>query len=168
MQYDRARGKSDNSPKDIQIRDATREDVPDIVRLYAEDDRALHDSAPCSNSFDRYEAAFDNVWRDGRNRLIVACESELIVGTYQMTFIPYLLDGGSERAMIEAMFVSSAWRGKGVGNALIHHAKALATLRGCNLVQLTCNRSRINTREFYTSLGFEGTHIGFKQDLTTA
>ncbi len=168
MQYDRARGKSENKPNDIQIRDAAREDVPDIVRLYAEDDQELHDNPPFSNNFDRYEAAFDNVWNDRRNRLIVACESRVIIGTYQMTFIPYLLDGGSERALIEAMFVSSAWRGKGVGNALLHHAKALATLRGCNLVQLTCNRSRVHTQQFYTDLGFEGSHIGFKQALTSA
>lgn len=168
MQYDRARGKSDHAPSDIGIRDAVRLDIPDIVRLYAADDQELHDLSPSANAFDRYETMFDTICRDERSRLVVACDSQLVVGTYQMTFIPYLLDGGSERALIEAMFVSPDWRGKGVGSALVHHAKSLAIKRGCDMIELTCNRSRGNAHKFYTSAGFEGSHIGFKMTLTVA
>jgi GNAT superfamily N-acetyltransferase len=37
-----------------------------------------------------------------------------------------------------------------------------ARQRGCMLVQLTTDASRIDAHRFYERLGFEATHVGYK------
>jgi GNAT superfamily N-acetyltransferase len=37
--------------------------------------------------------------------------------------------------------------------------------QGCTLVQLTTDRSRVDARRFYESLGFVASHVGMKREL---
>jgi GNAT superfamily N-acetyltransferase len=34
--------------------------------------------------------------------------------------------------------------------------------KGCGLVQLLADKSRVNAHRFYESLGFEANHLGFR------
>ena len=40
-----------------------------------------------------------------------------------------------------------------------------ARRRGCNIVQLTSNKSRVDAHRFYQRLGFVRSHEGFKLHL---
>ncbi|WP_413876740.1 N-acetyltransferase family protein [Albidovulum sp.] len=146
----------------IRFRDATREDVPAVVALLAEDTlgatREGTDLAP-------YLAAFDTMQAERANTLIVGEEAGRIVATCQITFITGLSLRASRRAQVESVRVASDLRGRGIGAALMAEAEARARAAGCALVQLTTNRARADAHRFYERLGFTPSHLGFKKLL---
>lgn len=146
----------------MQLREATRRDVPSVVALLAQDQLGHHRETPSVPLPDSYWGAFDAIDDDPNNRLIVAEDQGVIVGTLQLTFIPYLTFRGSWRAQIEAVRVESTRRDQGVGRQLIEWAIDQARNRGCHLVQLTTNKARKDAHRFYESLGFEPSHEGMK------
>lgn len=148
------------------FRRATRNDVSAIVRMLADDplgSKREHFANPLP---DGYYTAFDAIAADSRNELIVAERDGRIIGTLQLTFIPYLNHQGSWRALIESVHVDANERNRGVGGALMRHAIARAQERGCRIVQLTTDKTRADARRFYEKLGFRATHEGMKLPLT--
>jgi GNAT superfamily N-acetyltransferase len=95
----------------------------------------------------------------------VAEEAGRIIGTCQITFIPYLSRGGNERAHIEAVRVASDRRGEGIGRAMMGHVLEAARQRGCVMAQLTSDKTRQDAHRFYEGLGFVASHDGFKKML---
>ncbi len=150
---------------ELTFRDAIAEDLPTIVRLYADDPlgrarEVLSDPLP-----ERYLEAFHQIDADPRHRLVVVVQQEEIVGTLQLSFLPHLVLCGGERAQIEAVRVRSDRRGTGVGEGMLDWAVDQARRHGCVLVQLTTNSERDAAQRFYERLGFQPTHIGMKLDL---
>jgi GNAT superfamily N-acetyltransferase len=70
-----------------------------------------------------------------------------------------------EARLIEAVRVSAACRGLGVGERLVRHAIEIARAAGCGLVQLTTDKSRADAHRFYERLGFVASHVGMKLAL---
>lgn len=150
---------------DLTFRDATADDLPLIVGMYADDplgrtrERAGEPLAPA------YLDAFRQIDADPRHRLVVAELAGDVVGTLQLSFVPHLVLTGGERAQIEAVRVREGQRGSGVGEALVNWAVEQARERGCRLVQLTTNVDRVDAQRFYERLGFRPTHVGMKLGL---
>lgn len=152
----------------LSFRLATRQDVPQIVRMLADDplgSRRERSEEPLPSTY--YEA-FRVIAADANNELVVAEAEDGIVAVLQLTFIPYLTYQGSWRALIEGVRVSSTSRGRGIGRSLLEWAIARARERGCHIVQLTTDKSRSQARRFYESLGFEASHEGMKLHLPGA
>ena len=144
------------------IRPARREDVPAIVALLAAGQLGpLRDDAANPAHLD----AFDLIDADPRNQLVVAEIEGRVAGTLQLTFIPHLSQGGSERAHIEGVRVAEDLRGTGVGRALVEWALARARERGCVTAQLLSDARRAEALAFYERLGFRPTHRGLKRKL---
>jgi len=112
-----------------------------------------------------YRAAFRAIDADPNNELVVACLGNEVVGVQQMTFTPYLTRQGGWRATIEGVRTSSTVRGKGIGTELINWAIERAKQRGCQLIQLTTDKTRDDAIRFYERLGFQATHEGMKMKL---
>ena len=149
----------------VSFRPATSADVPAIVALLADDAlgaqrEELTDPLPVA-----YGEAFAAIDADPRQLLLVADDDGRVVGTLQLTFLPYLTHRGGERALVEAVRVASDQRGTGVGRALLAWAIDRARERGCRMVQLTTDKQRPDAQRFYESLGFEATHEGMKLPL---
>jgi GNAT superfamily N-acetyltransferase len=149
----------------LTLRDATRADVPAIVRMLADDAlgrgrEMLSDPLPPS-----YYAAFDALAADRNNRLMIAEQDGAIVGTFQLTFISGLSRQGARRALIEAVRVARERRGSGLGEQMIRAAIAIARKEGCALMQLTTDKSRKDAHRFYERLGFVASHEGMKLEL---
>lgn len=145
------------------IRDALREEVPLVVDLLAQDELGDQRESTGSELPAGYWSAFDAVDADPNNRLVVAeDEAGRIVGTLQLTFLPYLTFRGGWRAQIEAVRVAASHRGQGLGREMFEWAIGQARTQGCHLVQLTTNKRRGDAHRFYESLGFEATHDGMK------
>jgi GNAT superfamily N-acetyltransferase len=142
-----------------------RSDVPAIVELLRDDDIARIREQSDGTVDDGYWQAFAAIEADERQLLVVAELDDRIVGTLQLSYIPYLTYQGGERAQIEAVRVSSSVRGSGIGHAMLEWAIARARERGCHMVQLTMDKQRHDARRFYESLGFDATHEGFKLKL---
>jgi GNAT superfamily N-acetyltransferase len=150
---------------DILFRRAVRADLPDIVRMLAEDSLGSTREAYAQPLPESYYAAFDAIDRDANNELVVAEKDGRVVGTLQLTFIPYLTYKGSWRALIEGVRVDSSMRGAGLGHRLLQWAIRRAGERGCKMVQLTSNKARTDAIRFYESLGFTASHEGLKLSL---
>lgn len=144
------------------MRQARRADVPAVVALLADDVLGKTRETGEQPELARYYQAFDEIERDKRNHLMVAELDGEIVGTYQVTYIPYLSRGGNERALIEAVRVATKRRGRGVGREMMLFALAEARARGCLMAQLTTDRQRKDAHRFYLSLGFVASHDGMK------
>jgi GNAT superfamily N-acetyltransferase len=150
---------------DFRIRRATREDVPEIVRLLADDPLGSQRERYASPLPESYYAAFEEVARDENSELVVVEAEGAVIGTLQLTFIRYLAYQGGRRALVEAVRVDSRFRGKGIGARLFEWAIARAREAGCHVVQLTTDKRRPDARRFYQRLGFAATHEGMKLDL---
>jgi GNAT superfamily N-acetyltransferase len=151
----------------MQIRIATRTDVPAILALLADDDvsRARGFGAVPEEVDAAVWAAFEAIDADDRNELIVATDGDEVIGTCQLTFIPGLSRGGAERMLIEAVRIDSSRRGQGLGGELIRWTVERAREHGCRIVQLTTDKRRTEAHRFYTALGFEASHEGMKLTL---
>ncbi|MFP3964019.1 GNAT family N-acetyltransferase [Actinomadura fulvescens] len=150
------------------FRAATRDDVPEIVRLLADDPLGATREAPGEQIPDAYWKAFDAIEHDPNNTLVVAVIDGTIAGTMQLTYIPGLTYTGGERAQIEGVRVASEQRGHGVGQAMIGWAIDQARARGCRVVQLTTDRQRPDSIRFYQKIGFRPSHMGMKYHLRDA
>ncbi|MBX3710217.1 MAG: GNAT family N-acetyltransferase [Gammaproteobacteria bacterium] len=149
----------------ITYRKATRSDLPDIIRLLADDQIGATREKYEEPLSPAYYAAFDAINADKNNVLIVAELDNKIVGTFQITFITYLTYQGGKRALIEEVRVDKSVRGKGFGKMMMEWAIKMAKENGCHLVQLTTNKKRTRALEFYKRLGFVASHEGMKLHL---
>ncbi|MBX2829157.1 MAG: GNAT family N-acetyltransferase [Flavobacteriaceae bacterium] len=145
------------------FREATREDVPYIVEMIANDKLGklredFKDPLP-----QKYYDAFQNILKDSNQELIVL-ENDLkeVIGTLQLSFLQYLTYQGGIRAQIEAVRIREDQRGKGIGEKLFTWAINRAKERGAHLLQLTTDKKRPEALRFYEKLGFKASHEGLK------
>ena len=151
--------------KKMLIRQATRQDVSEVVRLLSDDllgsQREKYES-PLPQS---YYDAFARIEQDENNELIVVEMAGEIVATLQLTFIPGMTYQGSMRAQIEAVRVDGRYRNQRIGQKLVEWAVTRARQKGCYQVQLTTDKSRRDAHRFYERLGFVASHEGMKLSL---
>ena len=149
----------------ISFRKSLQADVPDLVKMLADDQLGAtrEDISHPLNS--RYMTMFNEIATDKNNELIVAEIDHEIVGMLQITFIPYLTHIGSWRCLIEGVRVLKLQRGKGIGTKLIQWAIERAKEKGCAIVQLTSNKERPDAIRFYETLGFKSSHEGLKRQF---
>ena len=149
----------------LSFRAATVGDLPDIVRMLADDPLGATREEFTSPLPRSYYDAFHAIDSDPNNLIIVAEEAGQVVGVLQLTYLPSLTYRGSTRAMIEGVRVDAQMRSEGIGRRLILDAVERAKERGCRLVQLTTDKSRPDAIRFYQSLGFVASHEGMKLKL---
>lgn len=148
------------------FREATADDLPQIVRLLADDPLGSTRETPGDEIADAYVTAFTAITNDPNNTLIVAEVAGELAGTLQLTFIPGLTYTGAERAQIEGVRIAPSQRGHGLGQLMINWAVDRARERGCRVVQLTTDRQRPDAIRFYQQIGFRPSHMGMKYHLT--
>ena len=147
---------------EIRFRDATSADLPAMIALLADDTRG-RGREDASLPLDlRYASAFAAIDADPKQILMVADLDGTIVGCVQISFITTLSHLGALRGQIEGVRVARDQRGRGLGRQMIGRAIAECGRRGCGMVQLSTNKSRVDARRFYVSLGFEASHEGMK------
>lgn len=150
----------------INIRTAVKSDILDIVSLLAHDKLGksredLQDPLP-----KKYYDAFERINSDPNQELVVIVnDSKKIIGTLQLSFIPYLTYQGGIRAQIEAVRVHKPYRGQGLGQRLFEWAIQRSKEKGAHLVQLTTDKKRPEALAFYKKLGFTNSHEGMKLHL---
>jgi len=149
----------------LSFRRAVAADVPALVALLADDVLGAQREQTQPEGFERYMAAFALIEADPNQFLCVAEREGQIAGTLQLSFIPGLSRGGALRGQIEAVRVAAGMRGQGIGQAMLDWAIGECRVRGCGLVQLTTDRSRIEAHRFYDGLGFVASHVGYKKQL---
>lgn len=146
----------------LKFRQATREDLPEIVRMLADDFLGAQRERYENPLPKIYIKAFEEIEADKNNELIVAETGGEIVGALQITFTPSISFQGGKRATIESVRVDEKYRGCGIGKELMLWAIERAKREDCHILQLTTNSERADAHRFYENLGFKGTHLGMK------
>jgi len=150
---------------DIHIRRAEVADLPAIIAMLADDElgSAREDaSVPLAQT---YLDAFAAIDADPNQFLAVMADDAEIIGTLQITFLAGLSLRGARRGQIEAVRIAADRRGERLGQRLFDWAIEKCRERGCRVVQLTTNKTRLDAHRFYERLGFKASHIGYKLEL---
>ncbi|MFF8730026.1 GNAT family N-acetyltransferase [Streptomyces sp. NPDC015171] len=148
---------------DLEIRAAAVDDLPAIVAMLADDPLGAQRESP--DDLTPYRAAWERLDADPNQHVVVGVRDGRVIGTLQLTIIPGLSHKGATRALIEAVRIHADERGSGLGGRLIEWAVDTSRQLGCQMVQLTSDKSRTDAHRFYARLGFAATHEGFKLKL---
>ncbi|MEU3489819.1 GNAT family N-acetyltransferase [Streptomyces massasporeus] len=148
---------------DLEIRAAVADDVPAIVGMLADDPLGAQRESP--DDLTPYLSALERLSADPNQRLVVAAREGKVVGTLQLTIVPGLSRRGATRSIIEGVRIHADERGSGLGTELIEWAIEESRGQGCQLVQLTSDKTRADAHRFYERLGFTASHTGFKLQL---
>ncbi len=155
-----------NYSKELIFRKAIKVDIPNIVKMLADDELGSKREDYRVPLPTIYYDAFQNIVLDKNQELIIIENSNKeIIGSLQLTFIPYMTYRGGLRAQIEAVRVHKKFRGKGFGRKILNWAIKRSKEKGAHLVQLTTNKQRLDAIEFYKTLGFRDSHMGMKLNL---
>ena len=149
----------------ITFRKANRSDLFDIIKLLADDPIGQSRELVSDPIDDRYRSAFEAIERDSNQLMAVAVDADRVVGCMQLTFAPGLSRTGMWRGQIESVRIAPRHRGAGLGKRFFEWAFDRFRERGCNLVQLTSDKSRPDTIRFYETLGFKASHEGMKLSI---
>jgi len=149
----------------LAFREAEARDLEAIVRLHEEDELGSHGDAWTPENRPAYEAAFAAIARSPDNRLFVVLDGDVVVGTFQLTFIPNLTGRGALRVKVESVKVKAARRSQGIGARMMAFAEAEAKARGAAMLELSSNKARKDAHRFYERIGFARSHEGFKKKL---
>lgn len=151
---------------EIYIRQARRQDLPAIVRMLADDHLGAQRESATEPLPEEYIRAFEAIDGDPNQDLIVVENDDgIVIGSLQLSFLPGISHRGAWRAQIEGVRVATGYRSGGIGRRMILWAIERSRERGCKMVQLTSNKSRVDAIRFYQKLGFEVSHEGLKLDL---
>lgn len=143
------------------LRKATAQDLDHIIDLLQNDALGTKRERIAQQNH-RYQEAMQQILESKNNDIWLLCLGNEIIGCAQLTFIPNLTYTGGLRAQIEGVRISQEQRGKGFGKILIEHLIEQARLRNAVLVQLTTDKQRPKSIDFYKKLGFNASHEGFK------
>jgi GNAT superfamily N-acetyltransferase len=151
--------------EDFTIRRATADDVPAIVAMLADDPLGATREDPSIPLDARYLRAFEAIDRDPNQLLSVVDRGGQVTGTMQLSFLPGISRKGAWRGQVEGVRVAASERGSGMGARMMAWAIERCRERGCDMVQLTTDKSRADAHRFYERLGFRATHEGMKLKL---
>jgi L-amino acid N-acyltransferase YncA len=148
------------------IREARADDLPHVVKLYAQlfsntDQAAENGAQVCSAHYD----AFAEIEKSETSFLLVAEAAEAVVGTLAITIIPNVSHCGKKWAVIENVIVDERARKSRIGSIMMQQAVALARDRGCFRVVLSSSAERKDSHKFYRSLGFDEFGYSFARFL---
>jgi len=144
----------------VQMRLATEDDLPGVLRLYAQPEldgeRVI--------SLEGATAIF-RCMQDYPSYSLIAAEADgKIVGTYTLLMAQNIAHGGAFSAVVESAAVDPDMQGHGIGRAMMADAIARARTQGCYKLALSSNARRKRAHEFYERLGFAQHGLSFVVD----
>ncbi len=150
----------------LTYRAATPADLPFIIGLVVEDSVVATNDSIADAMHPDYVAALAEITADPNQEMLVVERDGEPVGCFQLSYIPGLMRHGMRRGQIELVHVAAARRNLGIGSEMMRWAVERCREKGCGLVQLTSNKLRTGSaHRFYTRLGFQQSHEGFKYYL---
>jgi GNAT superfamily N-acetyltransferase len=144
------------------IREATEDDLPAVLALYAQP--AMDNGKVLT--LDEAKLLLAQFRQYPSYRLWVACEAASdassdaesggeVVGTYALLVMHNLAHQGTPSAIVEDVVVSAHRQSQGIGQQMMQHAQQQARVAGCYKLVLSSNQKRERAHAFYESLGFQ-------------
>jgi|MudIll2142460700_1097286.scaffolds.fasta_scaffold780622_2 GNAT superfamily N-acetyltransferase len=139
------------------IRLATENDIPRILELYEELTEEKQ-NVPLES----IHRVFAEIAALPNQQFLVIEKDELVLGTLFLQITPNLSHSTRPWAILENLVVDHRYRGLGFGRLLIEHALGTCRKAGCYKVQLLSSNKRKGAHQFYRSLGFKESAVGFR------
>lgn len=133
------------------IREAAVSDIPEILRAYAESGIGDEDAYTVEEARSQFEA----LSRYPSYRIFVAESDGAFAGTYALIILDNLNKRGAKAGLVEDVAVLPGFQGRGIGRAMMEHAREQCRAAGCYKMSLSSNLKREAAHAFYDSLGFE-------------
>ena len=139
------------------VRKAVLGDIPRVLELYEELLEEKQDlSAPT------IQRVFNDIDSMPDRQLLVAEKDGCVMGTLYFQIIPNFTHDARPWGALENMVVDSRYHRQGIGRILIEYALTRCREAGCHKVQFLSHKKRKEAHEFYRSLGFEESALGFR------
>jgi GNAT superfamily N-acetyltransferase len=143
------------------IREALKEDLPDILGLYEQPDMDNGSILP----LDKAEAIFAKMAAYPDYKVYIAVVDGVTAGTFALAIMDNLAHMGAASGLIEDVVVRKDLQGRGIGKQMMAYAAEYCRKRGCYKVVLSSNLKRENAHRFYESLGFDKHGYSFLLEL---
>jgi GNAT superfamily N-acetyltransferase len=141
----------------LDIRIAENEDLPLLIQLYEEID------GYSALSRDKGKEIFAAISSIHNYHIYIVSYNQEFVGTFSLLFLPTMMHRGYyKHAVLDAVVVRKAFRGRGIGTEMMKTALKLSAEEGCYKVTLSSSLKRDRAHEFYQKLGFEQHGWSFK------
>jgi GNAT superfamily N-acetyltransferase len=135
----------------VEIRQASDADLPEVLRAY-------RDSGIDTGEAFTLEEARSQLARLAAYpsyRIFIAHIDGAFAGTYALILLDNLAKRGRPAGVVEDVAVLPAFQGKGIGKAMMTHAREECRRAGCYKMTLSSNLKRTGAHAFYDALGFE-------------
>ncbi len=142
----------------LTCRAASKADLPDVLRLYAQPDLDDGDVLSVAEA----ERIFERMTRYPDYQVYVAVAAGKVVGTFALLVMDNLGHLGAPSGIIEDIAVDPRFQGTGIGKAMVGYAISLCREKGCYKVVLSSNLKRERAHAFYESLNFERHGYSFR------
>jgi len=146
---------------EVKIRQATLDDVKDILQIYAE---SLDNGKVLS--VEKAQIVFLKQQQYPDYKVFVAEYEQQLVGTFALLIMENMAHQGTPSAVVEDVGVIPAMQGKGIGKVMMEYALNYAKEKGCYKMSLSSNLKREKAHQFYESLGFQKHGFSFLMNLT--
>lgn len=141
----------------MQIRLANITDLPSIYAFICDLEEQTFD-------FDLFQRYYRQNISEGNNIYLVAADSNDIPIGYISCHGQLLLHHLGMVYEIQEMFVDPVHRGQGIGSRLLEALETRLRERECRSLEVTTNAKRTATQEFYSSCGFNKSHVKFTKE----
>jgi GNAT superfamily N-acetyltransferase len=135
---------------DIEICEATAEDLPSILLLYSQPGMDNGKILP----LERAEETFNRIKAYPDYRIYTAVYRGQIVGTFALLIMDNLAHMGAPSGIVEDVVVHEDFRHRGIGRQMMAYAMDICRAKGCYKLVLSSNQKRENAHRFYEKLGF--------------
>jgi GNAT superfamily N-acetyltransferase len=145
----------------VSIREAAEADLADILSAYRDagiDGGVSFTAAEAREQFARLRSY-------PSYRVFVALSEGVIAGTYSLILLDNLAKRGARAGIVEDVAVRPEFQGRGIGRAMMAHAREECRVGGCYKMMLSSNVAREGAHRFYDSLGFERHGYSFLTQL---
>src|SRR5215471_15344619 len=140
------------------VREALLSDLPAVLDLYAQPEL----DGDGVISLEEASRVYERMARYPDFRLYVAELDGRVVGTFMLIVMDNLAHGGAPSGLVESVVVAADTQGRGIGTAMMQHARAHCRSRGCYKMALSSNLKRERAHAFYDGLGFERHGFSFR------
>ena len=138
----------------LHIREASPDDLPAVLALYAQPDIDKGRVLPLQEA----QLLLAQFARYPDYHLYVACDDAqpgAILGSFALLVMHNLAHCGTSSAIVEDVVVSPEQQGRGIGRQMMAWALEQARQAGCYKLVLSSNQKRERAHAFYESLGFQ-------------
>lgn len=135
---------------DMVIREARVGDLAAILRIYAE--AGIGGGANFAE--DEARRHFEVFQRYPYFHIFVAVVDNVVAGTYELLIMDNLAKQGRKSGVVEDVAVDPKFQHRGIGRAMMEHAREQCRQSQCYKLVLSSNINRHEAHRFYEGMGF--------------